>query len=66
VEEDAKESGKSGWANFKGAVWHEAFLQLLGSIQALSKSGYWHKFRDGEEIWLFPLILILSSDYEEQ
>jgi hypothetical protein len=47
-------------------VWHQSFLKLLDSIIALSKTGFSHKCYDGKLRWLFPLILILSANYEEQ
>jgi hypothetical protein len=52
--------------NFKRVVWHHAFYEILDSIRLLGKVGY--KLLCGDLIarWLFPLLLILSSDYEEQ
>ena len=40
VEQDASQSGKKGYADFKRAVWHNSFHELLESIQKLSKIGY--------------------------
>jgi hypothetical protein len=31
-----------------------------------SKTGYHHKCADDLVRWLFPILLILSADYEEQ
>jgi hypothetical protein len=66
IEEEAGERGKTGYVNFKKVVWHEAFLKLLETIAGHSKAGYWFQCGDGIQRHLFPLILILSADYEEQ
>ncbi|KAF8833931.1 hypothetical protein BDN67DRAFT_992758 [Paxillus ammoniavirescens] len=66
VKEDKKQAHKPGWVNFKNAVWHELFKKLLESIASHSKTGCWVKCWDDVLRWLFPLILILSADYEEQ
>ncbi|KAI6140797.1 hypothetical protein BKA82DRAFT_4331799 [Pisolithus tinctorius] len=65
VPELAKEEGKTGYANFKRVVWHTAFFQLLEKVAELSKVGYLHECYDKVLCWLFPLVLILSADYEE-
>ncbi|KAI6017728.1 hypothetical protein BKA83DRAFT_4058855 [Pisolithus microcarpus] len=65
VPELAKEERKTGYVNFKRVIWHEAFLKLLEKVAELSKVGYLHESYDGVLRWLFPLILILSADYEE-
>ncbi|KAG1876519.1 hypothetical protein DFJ58DRAFT_720982 [Suillus subalutaceus] len=66
VSEDADEEGKPGFINLKRVVWHEAFLKLLELVAQYSKSGYSHTCYDKIARWLFPIILILSADYEEQ
>jgi len=66
IEEDASESGKKGYVDFKRAVWHKAFYRLLASIRELSKVGYYIECADGVVRHIFPAILILSVDYEEQ
>jgi len=66
VEEDAAETGKKGFVNFKRVVWHDSFHQLLDSIHARSKDGFHIQCGDGIVRHLFPVILILSADYEEQ
>jgi hypothetical protein len=65
VEEDPLESSKPGYVNFKNAVWHEAFYKLLESIVMASKTGVMTKCGDDVFRCLFPMILILASDYEE-
>jgi hypothetical protein len=66
VSEDASKTGQGGFADFKNIVWHTAFRRILKSIMAISKTGCWYKCGDGILRHLFPLILILSADYEEQ
>ena len=66
VEEEAKESGKRNYVNFKRVVWHDSFYELLDSIQTYSQVGIYIKCADGIERHLYPVILILSADYEEQ
>ncbi|KAJ7280986.1 hypothetical protein C8J57DRAFT_1564409 [Mycena rebaudengoi] len=57
IEEDSAQSKKPGYVNFKNA--------LLESIVSHSKTGVWTACGDGEQRWLFPVVLILASDYEE-
>ena len=66
VPEPAKEEAKKSWTNFKCIIWHESFMKLLEALIQLSWTGYKHRCHDGIEHWLFPLILILLADYEEQ
>lgn len=57
-------------ANFKCVVWHPSFEVLLASIKELKitheQDVGLHKCGDGVEHLLYPTILILSADYEEQ
>ena len=66
VNDDADEKNKPLFADFKRIVWHESFLAILDKIIDYSENGY--PFRCADDILriLFPLILILSADYEEQ
>ncbi|KAH0834916.1 hypothetical protein J3R83DRAFT_10591 [Lanmaoa asiatica] len=66
VKETQKDKHKPGFVNFKNAVWHSAFLVFLESLIIYSKTGFWFKGLDDILQLLFPIILILSSDYEEQ
>ncbi|KIK98401.1 hypothetical protein PAXRUDRAFT_9570 [Paxillus rubicundulus Ve08.2h10] len=66
VPEDAEEEGKLGYTNLKRVVWHESFVKLLEAVALYSQTGYAHTCYDQLMCWLFPLILILSADYEEQ
>jgi hypothetical protein len=65
VPEEQQSKGKGAFKNFKKIVCHKAFYQLLISIEPLSKTGY-HLQYDGTELHIFPYVLILSADYEEQ
>lgn len=66
VKETQKDKHKPGFVNFKNAVWHKAFYVLLESIIKYAKTGFWLEGADQVLRLLFPLILILSGDYEEQ
>ncbi|KAH8984062.1 hypothetical protein EDB86DRAFT_3066194 [Lactarius hatsudake] len=57
---------KPAYVNFKRTVWHESFFMIVQSITTHSKTGCWIECGDGVRRWLFPIILILSADYEEQ
>ena len=66
LEEEAEESGKRGYANFKRVIWHDSFYELLDSIRVHSKTGFFIMCADGIVHHLYPAILILSANYEEQ
>jgi hypothetical protein len=65
VEEEGK-TKKAGFVDHKRIVWHEAFHVLLDSIRLHSKTGCWMLCGDDVVRLLFPVILMFSSDYEEQ
>ncbi|KZP08238.1 hypothetical protein FIBSPDRAFT_761746, partial [Athelia psychrophila] len=54
------------FVNHKNAVWHTAFLEFLDDAKMQSKARLWHICADNALHRLFPIILILSADYEEQ
>ncbi|KAG1813563.1 uncharacterized protein BJ212DRAFT_1447796 [Suillus subaureus] len=66
VKEDKAHASKLAWANFKATVWHKSFERILSSLAAKSKTGQWLECLDIVQHWFFLLILILSSDFEEQ
>ncbi|KAH9161604.1 hypothetical protein EDB89DRAFT_2080510 [Lactarius sanguifluus] len=66
VKEDPNERKKPAFVNFKRTVWHESFFMIIQSIITHSKTGCWIECGDGVRRWLFPIVLILSADYEEQ
>ncbi|KAL4061680.1 hypothetical protein V8B97DRAFT_2066336 [Scleroderma yunnanense] len=64
--EEKRHNGKLWFVNFKNVVWHESAKKLFMTIAAHSKTGCWVKCWDNINHCFFPLILILSADYEEQ
>ena len=52
--------------NFKNIVWHESFNKLVESIKGYSKTGCWVWCSDEVDQHIYPVILILVADYEEQ
>ena len=66
VPEDEAEKGKKDYVDFKCEVWHKCFVKLLETISWKSITGHWEKCGDDIDRQLFPLVLILSADYEEQ
>ena len=66
VPEDAAESGKTGFVDFKRVVWHKAFEILLATLKQYTTTGCTVLCGDGVERLVVPAILILSADYEEQ
>jgi Plavaka transposase len=66
VKDTPKEKNKPEFTTLKRRVWHQSFLVIIRSIAALSKTGCWLECGDGVKRWLFPTVLILSADYEEQ
>ncbi|KAI0754076.1 hypothetical protein C8Q80DRAFT_1296322 [Daedaleopsis nitida] len=68
--EDSNEEGKLSFTTHKRAVWHESFWVILQAISSVYDwgSGRGQKFPcgDGIERVLYPKVLILSGDYEEQ
>jgi hypothetical protein len=52
--------------DFKRHVWHQSFLKLLETIKEHSVTGFWVTCGDGLQRCLFPMVLMLSADYEEQ
>ncbi|KAF8900821.1 hypothetical protein CPB84DRAFT_1815310 [Gymnopilus junonius] len=55
-----------GYVNFKRIVWHRSLYEILDSIWLYGKTGFQKECGDNISRWLFPIILILSADYEEQ
>lgn len=66
VQEDAGETGKKGFVNFKRIVWHESFYEILRSIEQYSQVGLSYTCADNILRWIYFIILIISADYEEQ
>ncbi|KAF9536999.1 hypothetical protein CPC08DRAFT_590148, partial [Agrocybe pediades] len=66
VLEDPGEAGKKKFVDLKRIVWHKGFSYVLESIKDWAKTGYWYMCADDIQRLIFPIILMLSSDYEEQ
>ncbi|KZP13413.1 hypothetical protein FIBSPDRAFT_913092 [Athelia psychrophila] len=66
VEDIASERGKKNWVLHRNIVWHETFRKILKMIRKYSKIGFSHSCANAIVRWLWPFILILSADYEEQ
>ncbi|KAI6157711.1 hypothetical protein BKA82DRAFT_131015 [Pisolithus tinctorius] len=66
VKEDKRYSGKKLFTNFKNHVWYESFKKILDTISEYSNTSCWVMCWDGIARRLFPTVLILSADYEEQ
>ncbi|KAG2144311.1 hypothetical protein DEU56DRAFT_870425 [Suillus clintonianus] len=66
IDEEASEHGKPGYINVKRVVWHKSLIKLFFNLEQYSKTGYSYTCYDNIMRWLFPVILILSADYEEQ
>ena len=52
--------------DFKRVVWHAAFYVLLKLIEEYSRTGYMADCADGVKRLLYPILLILAADFEEQ
>ncbi|KAH6885699.1 hypothetical protein BKA70DRAFT_1236963 [Coprinopsis sp. MPI-PUGE-AT-0042] len=65
VQDEADKAGKPAFVNFKSLVWHESFKTFLKKVTVFSKTGC--KVHCGDNVTrnIFPLVLILSSDFEE-
>ncbi|KAF8600798.1 hypothetical protein BDV93DRAFT_587670 [Ceratobasidium sp. AG-I] len=73
VADDASESGRTAFADFKCAVWHAALEKLVESIRSAACVGHATHLKlseqlglDGSQWRLFPAISIISADNEEQ
>ncbi|KAG2034885.1 hypothetical protein BDR03DRAFT_869165, partial [Suillus americanus] len=66
VPKDASKEGKLRCTTLKHVIWHESFIKLLVNLDQYSKTGYPYSCYDNILCWLFPIILILSGDHEEQ
>ncbi|KAK0229274.1 hypothetical protein EDD85DRAFT_957670 [Armillaria nabsnona] len=68
VPEESQHRDKTYYADFKRAVWHKAFEIILSPIKNRSKIGAWVQSSDPDVApwYLFPTIMILSADSEEQ
>lgn len=66
VDDAPEDEGRTSWVNFKRVIWHDSFYKLIESIELHSKTGCTTRCGDGVVRNIYPLILILAADYEEQ
>ncbi|KAH6880256.1 hypothetical protein BKA70DRAFT_1126649 [Coprinopsis sp. MPI-PUGE-AT-0042] len=66
VPEDADKTGKTSFVNFKHLVWHESFRTMMKKLEMYAENGCKVECGDGITRLIFPIIIILSADYEEQ
>ncbi|KAF8876252.1 hypothetical protein BD779DRAFT_1677860 [Infundibulicybe gibba] len=70
LKEDESQKKKKAYINFKRVIWHETFRILLSTIRDKSFTGYHFEFNSPNMadniLHLFPWVMILSADYEEQ
>ncbi|TFK61559.1 hypothetical protein BDN72DRAFT_438464 [Pluteus cervinus] len=66
LEEDEDEKGKKRYVDFKRVIWHDSCKVLFETVRGKSFTGVYFRCGDGIERLLFPVVLILSADYEEQ
>lgn len=65
-EEISSESGKRAFVNLKRVIWHEAVALIFKSIETYTRLGTSVECADGVSRILFPHVLMISADYEEQ
>ncbi|KAF9565919.1 hypothetical protein CPC08DRAFT_629091 [Agrocybe pediades] len=65
-EELASETGKKRFINHKREVWHEAVAHIFASVQGIFRHGTSILCGDGVYRNIFPHVLMISADYEEQ
>ncbi|KAH6902842.1 hypothetical protein BKA70DRAFT_1111973 [Coprinopsis sp. MPI-PUGE-AT-0042] len=65
-DEHSEDFTNKGYVNFKRIVWTDGFREVLKSVDVLSETGIRYVFYNGTSRWLYPIVLILSADYEEQ
>lgn len=66
VHETPSNKKKAEFVTLKRTVWHQSFSVIVESITTHSNAGCWMSCADGVKRWLFPTVLMLSADYEEQ
>ncbi|PPQ74821.1 hypothetical protein CVT26_005455 [Gymnopilus dilepis] len=65
-EEDSQEASKKAFVNLKREIWHRAMQEIISSIEQYTILGTSMLCADQVERQIFPHILILSADFEEQ
>lgn len=65
-QEDASNAGKKDFVNVKRTVWHTAFYEIVKSIEQYTETGTSVFCGDKITRQIFPRVLFISADYEEQ
>ncbi|KAH9486000.1 hypothetical protein JR316_0000063 [Psilocybe cubensis] len=65
-DEDSAHTHKASYVDLKRLIWHKAVHKILQSIEAPATFGAAIKCGDGKIRNIFPHILSISADYEEQ
>ncbi|KAH9487472.1 hypothetical protein JR316_0001548 [Psilocybe cubensis] len=65
-DEDSAHTHKASYVDLKRLIWHKAVHKILQSIEAPATFGAAIKCGDGKTRNIFPHILSISADYEEQ
>ncbi|KAF8197090.1 hypothetical protein BJ912DRAFT_1020953 [Pholiota molesta] len=66
LEDDPKNKGSTNYVNFKNVVWHKSFQKVLISIKDYSFTGCWTTDGLAQDLFLWPFVYAVSSDFEEQ
>lgn len=65
-EDTATDNHRKEYVNMKQILWHKSMEEIISSIILLSAFGMMLQCGDGITQTVFPHILMLSADYEEQ
>lgn len=65
-DDDPLEAGTVEWVDLKREVWHSAVRKVVESIKTHAEFGRSIRCGDGKERQIFPRIIMISADYEEQ
>ncbi|KAF8643940.1 hypothetical protein AX16_008766, partial [Volvariella volvacea WC 439] len=66
LDEEAYKNNPTAAADHKQIIWHKSFKVLLQTIKLHSQTGCWFKCGNNIIRHIFPFVLILSADFEEQ
>ncbi|TFK66709.1 hypothetical protein BDN72DRAFT_131967 [Pluteus cervinus] len=66
VKDNESEKKKKTYVDFKRVIWHDSFEVILRSIVEKSYNGAEFTCGDGITRKFYPVVFVLSADYEEQ
>ena len=64
--ESTANEGNKDFVNFKRVVWHAAFYEICKKIETYSETGCPCEIPGMGQKTLYPFIIMLVADYEEQ